>query len=169
MFLAVIRVRATAAPLNSVYTSEEFEFYLSDSECKLLLIAKEGNEADEAEATKLNIPQIVVTLPHSDSDVSLIPSSLQSDSESVSKIVNEPSDVALFLHTSGTTSRPKGVPLTQHNLVSFVNNIKSVYKLTESDSTVIVLPLFHVHGLIAGKCHKINPFFSNHRVQSVKV
>ncbi|XP_009596462.1 probable CoA ligase CCL9 [Nicotiana tomentosiformis] len=150
MFLAVIRVGATAAPLNSAYTSEEFEFYLSDSESKLLLIAKEGNEAAQAAVTKLNVPQIAVTLPHSDSNVSLIQSNPLSDSESVSKIVNEPSDVALFLHTSGTTSRPKGVPLTQHNLVSSVNNIKSVYKLTESDSTVIVLPLFHVHGLIAG-------------------
>ncbi|MCD7457767.1 Ribonuclease ageritin [Datura stramonium] len=45
MFLAVIRVRATAAPLNSAYMPEEFEFYLSDSESKLLLTAKEGNEA----------------------------------------------------------------------------------------------------------------------------
>ncbi|KAH0665751.1 hypothetical protein KY285_026957 [Solanum tuberosum] len=150
MFLAVIRVRATAAPLNSAYMPEEFEFYLSDSESKLLLIAKEGNEAAEAAAAKLNIPRIKVTLPNSDSDVSLSPSSPLSDCDLVSEIVNDPSDVALFLHTSGTTSRPKGVPLTQHNLVSSVNNIKSVYKLTESDSTVIVLPLFHVHGLIAG-------------------
>ncbi|KAM1243301.1 hypothetical protein ACFX2F_034943 [Malus domestica] len=58
--------------------------------------------------------------------------------------------MALFLHTLGTTSRPKRVPLTQLNLASSVHNIKSVYKLTESDSTVIVLPLFHVHRLIAG-------------------
>jgi acyl-CoA synthetase (AMP-forming)/AMP-acid ligase II len=44
LFLAVIRVRATAAPLNAAYTSEEFEFYLSDSESKLLLTPLEGNE-----------------------------------------------------------------------------------------------------------------------------
>ncbi|KAK4357481.1 hypothetical protein RND71_023091 [Anisodus tanguticus] len=150
MFLAVIRVRATAAPLNSAYMPEEFEFYLSDSESKILLIAKEGNEAAQVAATKLNIPQITVTLSQPDSDISLTPSSPVSDSDSISKIVNEPSDVALFLHTSGTTSRPKGVPLTQNNLVSSVNNIKSVYKLVDSDSTVIVLPLFHVHGLLAG-------------------
>lgn len=151
MFLAVVRVRATAAPLNSAYMPEEFEFYLSDSESKLLLIAKEGNEAAEAAASKLKIPQITATLPHSNSDVYLTPSCPLSDSDSVSEIVNDPSDVALFLHTSGTTSRPKGVPLTQHNLVSSVNNIKSVYNLNEADSTVIVLPLFHVHGIIAGK------------------
>lgn len=155
MFLAVIRVRATAAPLNSAYMPEEFEFYLSDSESKLLLIAKEGNKAAEAAAAKLNITRIKVSVPSSDSDVILSLSIPLSDCDLVSEIVNDPSDVALFLHTSGTTSRPKGVPITQHNLVSSVNNIKSVYKLTESDSTVIVLPLFHVHGLIAGEYYQI--------------
>ncbi|KAK9291499.1 hypothetical protein L1049_019447 [Liquidambar formosana] len=151
MFLAVIRVRATAAPLNSAYTSDEFEFYLSDSESKLLITSQQGNQPAQAAAAKLNIPHATATLPHAEAEVTL--SLTQSESEdpnSVSKIINEPGDVALFLHTSGTTSRPKGVPLTQLNLASSVHNIKSVYKLTESDSTVIVLPLFHVHGLIAG-------------------
>ncbi|KAM7504755.1 hypothetical protein LguiB_003659 [Lonicera macranthoides] len=150
MFLAVIRVRATAAPLNAAYTSDEFEFYLSDSDSKLLLTAKEGNNPAQSAAKKLGIPHVTATLPEAQSDISL--SSTQSDSnpDSISKIINEPTDVALFLHTSGTTSRPKGVPLTQLNLASSVNNIKSVYNLTQSDSTVIVLPLFHVHGLLAG-------------------
>ncbi|XP_009601805.1 probable CoA ligase CCL9 [Nicotiana tomentosiformis] len=150
MFLAVIRVRATAAPLNSAYMAEEFEFYLSDSESKLLLTGNEGNEAAQTAASKLKIRHITATLPQADSDITFSPAPSGSDLESVSKIVNDPSDVGLFLHTSGTTSRPKGVPLTQINLASSVNNIKSVYKLSDSDSTVIVLPLFHVHGLIAG-------------------
>ncbi|XP_059629267.1 probable CoA ligase CCL9 [Cornus florida] len=152
MFLAVIRVRATAAPLNSAYTSDEFEFYLSDSDSKLLLTSKEGNEPAQSAASKLKIPHITATLSQADSEVTLssTQTELNRDSVSVSKIVNEPYDVALFLHTSGTTSRPKGVPLTQLNLASSVRNIISVYKLTESDSTVIVLPLFHVHGLLAG-------------------
>lgn len=155
MFLAVIRVRATAAPLNSAYTAEEFEFYLSDSESKMLLIPKEGNEAAQAAALKLNIPAVTATLSGADSDIALSPPHPDSDSDAVEKLVNDPSDVSLFLHTSGTTSRPKGVPLTQFNLASSVKNIKSVYKLTELDSTVIVLPLFHVHGLFAGMLSSI--------------
>ncbi|CAH9114804.1 unnamed protein product [Cuscuta epithymum] len=150
MFLATIRVRATAAPLNSAYTAEEFEFYLSDSESKLLLIPKEGNEAAQAASAKLNIPAVTATLPDAESEIALSPAVPDSNPDSISNLINDPSDVSLFLHTSGTTSRPKGVPLTQSNLASSVSNIKSVYKLTESDSTVIVLPLFHVHGLIAG-------------------
>ncbi|KAJ4955216.1 hypothetical protein NE237_011999 [Protea cynaroides] len=155
MFLAVIRARATAAPLNAAYTQDEFDFYLSDSESKMLLTSEEGIPAAQAAALKLNIPQATALLSHSDRTINLSSSSLpvsntESSLKSVSEIVNEPSDVALFLHTSGTTSRPKGVPLTQLNLASSVQNIKAIYKLTESDSTVIVLPLFHVHGLIAG-------------------
>ncbi|KAL6533160.1 putative CoA ligase ccl9 [Orobanche minor] len=150
MFLAVIRVRATAAPLNAAYTFDEFEFYLSDSESKLLLTSKEGNEPAQAAAAKLNIPHLSAVLPAADSEINLLPTQSDLDTDSLSKLINDPSDVALFLHTSGTTSRPKGVPLTQQNLYSSVQNIKSVYKLTESDSTVIVLPLFHVHGLLAG-------------------
>ncbi|TQE02886.1 hypothetical protein C1H46_011498 [Malus baccata] len=149
MFLAVIRCRATAAPLNAVYTAEEFEFYLSDSESKLLITPEKPIHAAQAAASKLNIPHVTANLSDAASHVTLS-SAAEGSPDSVSQLVNEPSDVALFLHTSGTTSRPKGVPLTQLNLASSVQNIKSVYKLTESDSTVIVLPLFHVHGLIAG-------------------
>ncbi|KAG8390317.1 hypothetical protein BUALT_Bualt01G0071000 [Buddleja alternifolia] len=150
LFLAVIRVRATAAPLNAAYTCEEFEFYLLDSESKLLLTSKEGNEPAQAAASKLKIPHLSATLPAADSEIVLSPTQPESANDSLSKLTNDPSDVALFLHTSGTTSQPKGVPLTQQNLYSSVHNIKSVYKITESDSTVIVLPLFHVHGLLAG-------------------
>ncbi|KAI4370069.1 hypothetical protein MLD38_018454 [Melastoma candidum] len=150
MFLAVIRCRATAAPLNSAYTVEEFEFYLSDSESKLLLIPAEGNRAAEVAAAKLGIPRVTAKLESASSRIMLSSADADMTRESTSLPVNDPSDIALFLHTSGTTSRPKGVPLSQLNLASSVQNIKSVYKLTESDSTVIVLPLFHVHGLLAG-------------------
>ncbi|XP_027159464.1 oxalate--CoA ligase [Coffea eugenioides] len=155
-FLAVIRARATAAPLNPAYTADEFRFYLSDSDSKILLTSKQGSAPAQAAASKLNIPHVTVALPDADSDVALSSSLSQYESDSEpdpnlsSKLINDPSDISLFLHTSGTTSRPKGVPLTQLNLVSSVNNIKSVYRITESDSTVIVLPLFHVHGLLAG-------------------
>lgn len=152
MFLAVIRARGTAAPLNQAYTFDEFEFYLSDSGSKILITSEEGNEPAQAAASKLSITHITATLSDADSNIALSSPGLDFDSEADQflNIVNDPNDIALFLHTSGTTSRPKGVPLSQLNLASSVNNIKAVYKLTESDSTVIVLPLFHVHGLLAG-------------------
>ncbi|XWS37841.1 hypothetical protein CRYUN_Cryun19dG0080100 [Craigia yunnanensis] len=150
MFLAVIRARATAVPLNPAYTTEEYEFYLADSESKLLLTPHDGNTAGQAAASKLNIPHAIATFLAADSELALSLIQSESAQNSISKLTNDPSDVALFLHTSGTTSRPKGVPLTQLNLASSVKNTISVYKLTESDTAFLVPPLFHVHGLLTG-------------------
>lgn len=150
MFLAVIRCRAVAAPLNAAYTAEEFEFYLSDSESKLLLTSVEGNKGAQAAASKLKIPHVTAELRSASDHIALSPAPEKKIEFDLAQLVNDPADVALFLHTSGTTSRPKGVPLTQLNLASSVSNIKSIYKLSENDATVIVLPLFHVHGLLAG-------------------
>ncbi|KAG6517770.1 probable CoA ligase CCL9 [Zingiber officinale] len=150
VFLAVIRARGVAIPLNSAYTQEEFVFYLSDSEAKLLVTSAEGNAAAEAAAEQLGIPRAAASLSDASGALELtLPGGEEDGAALLAGRINDPSDVALFLHTSGTTSRPKGVPLTQLNLAASVKNIKSVYRLTEADSTVIVLPLFHVHGLMA--------------------
>jgi acyl-CoA synthetase (AMP-forming)/AMP-acid ligase II len=61
-----------------------------------------------------------------------------------------PDDVALVLHTSGTTGRPKAVPLTHTNLTRTIKNVGDTYQLTKKDRTYLVMPLFHVHGLLAG-------------------
>ncbi|BAF16218.1 oxalate--CoA ligase [Oryza sativa Japonica Group] len=149
MFLAVIRARAVAAPLNPAYTQEEFEFYLSDSGARLLITNPEGNVAAQAAASKLGLAHTTASLKDAAGQVHLagFPASAAAAAKD---FANDPSDVALFLHTSGTTSRPKGVPLTQRNLAASVQNIRAVYRLTEADATVIVLPLFHVHGLLCG-------------------
>ncbi|KAL6651650.1 hypothetical protein ACP70R_010575 [Stipagrostis hirtigluma subsp. patula] len=150
MFLAVIRARAVAAPLNPAYTQEEFEFYLSDSEARLLLTGADGNAAAQAAAAKLGLAHAAASLRDAAGPVDLagLPESHAQNGSQDSTFENDPSDVALFLHTSGTTSRPKGVPLTQGNLAASVQNIRSVYRLAETDATVVVLPLFHVHGLL---------------------
>jgi acyl-CoA synthetase (AMP-forming)/AMP-acid ligase II len=155
MFLAVIRARAVAAPLNPAYTQEEFEFYLSDSEARLLVTNAEGNAPAQAAAAKLALPHAATTSlldPTGPLHLTGLPDAAQQENGSVenghSVGSNEASDVALFLHTSGTTSRPKGVPLTQRNLAASVQNIRAVYRFVETDATVVTLPLFHVHGLM---------------------
>ncbi|XP_047067727.1 oxalate--CoA ligase-like [Lolium rigidum] len=153
-FLAVIRARAVAAPLNPAYTQEEFEFYLSDSEARLLVTNAEGNAAAQAAAGKLGLVHAATTTlvsPAGPLHLAGLPSQengAAAEHENGMSVKNEASDVALFLHTSGTTSRPKGVPLTQRNLAASVQNIRAAYRFAETDATVVTLPLFHVHGLM---------------------
>ena len=84
--------------------AEEFEFYLFDYELKLLITSK-GLQLAQFAASKLKLPQVIAALSDSASSISIENS--DSNSESVKELVNDPSDVAFFLHTSGTTSRPK--------------------------------------------------------------
>ena len=58
-------------------------------------------------------------------------------------------DVALILHTSGSTGRPKRVPLSHANLSISANNVARSYDLSSADVSLCVMPLFHVHGLVA--------------------
>ncbi|KAK3429181.1 hypothetical protein EUGRSUZ_E00591 [Eucalyptus grandis] len=129
LFLAVIRCRATAATLNPIYTVKQFKFYLSNSEPKLLLTPQKGNRRAHSTASKLNIPHMTAKLHSTGSRITLSSTDVEPSLDLMSKVVNDPSD---------------------RNLASSVQNIKRVYKLTEPDSTVIVLPLFHVHSLVAG-------------------
>lgn len=105
MFLAITRARATAAPLNPAYTTEEFEFYVSDSESKLLLTPQNGNTSAQAAASNVSIPHATATFLPADSELALSLTHSEPGPTSISVLINDPSDVALFLHTSGTTRR----------------------------------------------------------------
>jgi len=144
-FLAVTRAGAIAAPLNSAYTADEFRFYMEDAEAQLAILPL-GDHAGREAAEGLGIPTLDASL---DADgKTLLSRGGQTLTRRVDVAGPSPDDVALFLHTSGTTSRPKGVPLTHTNLVTSLANIGDTYGLTPDDVALVVMPLFHVHGLI---------------------
>jgi acyl-CoA synthetase (AMP-forming)/AMP-acid ligase II len=144
-FLATTWARAIAAPLNPGYKIEEFRFYLVDAGAKAILVPPGDHPAREA-AQQLQIPIWECGLdPHSRVFVRRQTSQAAPNPD---RSVPTPNDVALFLHTSGTTSRPKGVPLTHGNLMASIANIAATYQLTPRDRSLIVMPLFHVHGLL---------------------
>ncbi len=144
-FLCVASL-ATAAPLNPAYRQSEFDFYLKDLRAKAL-IAQAGVESPaRAAARELKIPIIELT-PSTDAaglfEISS-PASLQVSCEDA-----EPRpDAALVLHTSGTTARPKIVPLSQPNLCKSARNIVASLQLTSADRCLNVMPMFHIHGLV---------------------
>jgi acyl-CoA synthetase (AMP-forming)/AMP-acid ligase II len=142
-FLAVAAC-ATAAPLNQAYREDEFRFYMDDLKAKALITLPGDAEAAHA-AVGSDVLRLAI-------DGRLGSHSLQKDGVDVSPVAPtfaDPDDVALVLHTSGTTARPKIVPLRQHNLVISSGNIRESLALTPADRCLNVMPLFHIHGLMA--------------------
>ena len=145
LLLAIATLGAAVAPLNPSYSEPEFSFYLDDLKPRALLLAEGELEA----ARKARQPDVRLV------DVTLKPGvapELQphdAPSPQAARSAAGPDDIALLLHTSGTTSRPKQVPLLHRNLMASADSIARHYALTAEDVSYCAMPLFHVHGLVA--------------------
>ncbi len=136
----------TAAPLNSTYKADEFAFYLEDTRAKVVITPPQG-----AEAALSVMPKGVLHVMARMDDNGEV-SFTVAHTNGTGKVTDgfaQAGDVALVLHTSGTTSRPKRVPLLHRNVTASVGNIIQTYKLTPEDVSFCAMPLFHVHGLVA--------------------
>jgi acyl-CoA synthetase (AMP-forming)/AMP-acid ligase II len=142
---------ATAAPLNPTYRAEEFEFYLTDLRAKLLIVAQGKDSPSVEVADKLGIPiaRLVAHPEQGAGSFDLEFPSAASTGPAKKATPPSPDDIALVLHTSGTTSRPKIVPLAHRNIAASAANIRRTLALTASDRNLVIMPLFHIHGLIA--------------------
>ena len=141
---------ATSAPLNPAYRADEFDFYLGDLHAKALLIQRGFDSPARAMATQRGVPiiELVPTEGGAAGDFTLDTGSLAPAAPSRSGQA-EAEDVALVLHTSGTTSRPKIVPLKQRNVTASAHHIRQTLALERADLCLNIMPLFHIHGLIA--------------------
>ena len=140
-FLAA-SIAGTAAPLNPAYTEDEFRFFLEDTGARVLILPPEG--ADEARRAAGDRVRVLTVNADASGTVSLA-------GVTGRRPVSTPKvdDVALVLHTSGSTGRPKRVPLTHANLSISASNVARTYTLGPDDVSLCVMPLFHVHGLVA--------------------
>ena len=141
-FLAA-SIAGTAAPLNPAYPYEEFVFFLEDTGAHVLLLPPTGGEVACAAATDRGIPVMRVEVTP-DGVVRLQDAPRDRPAPGPT-----PDDVALILHTSGSTGRPKRVPLRQKNLMISAHNIARCYGLRRSDISLCIMPLFHIHGIVA--------------------
>jgi len=153
-FLGIACLSCTAAPLNPNFTSAEFEFYLKDS-CSKIAIVQESlleNNPDHSilkAAKAVNV--FLILLKRGLNGIQLFPIgsfNTKSVPRDLSSFKPKSQDTCLLLHTSGTTGRPKAVPLCHQNICKSMQNIVQTYQLSEADTTYLVMPLFHVHGLI---------------------
>jgi acyl-CoA synthetase (AMP-forming)/AMP-acid ligase II len=143
-FLAA-SLAGTAAPLNPAYKEDEFRFYLEDTNAKVLLLPPDG--IDDARRAAGNVPILTVDMDaYGSVSVRDVTGAVRRRTPVAAPA---PDDIALILHTSGSTGRPKRVPLSHANLSISAGNVARSYALTSSDVSLCVMPLFHVHGLVA--------------------
>jgi len=147
-FLGVAAGTASA-PLNPGYRADEFEFYLSDLNAKALIAQAGVDSPAIAVAAKLNIPVIWLAPTPEKGAGSFTLDTGAIALSAAGPTFAEPDDVALVLHTSGTTSRPKIVPLSQQNICTTAHNVSKTLDLSAADRGLAIMPLFHIHGLMA--------------------
>ncbi|MEO1424508.1 MAG: acyl--CoA ligase [Pseudomonadota bacterium] len=145
-FISIAQI-CTTAPLNPAYRVDEYDFYLSDLKAKAIVLPDgyEGPALEAAQRHDLIILRLIVDATGPAGSFTLEgPTAAGAD-------MTEPTaeDIALILHTSGTTSRPKIVPLLQSNLAASAGNIAETLALTPEDRCLNIMPLFHIHGLVA--------------------
>jgi len=144
LFLAAATA-GIAAPLNAAYKEDEFRFYLQDTQARALIVPPNLGEA----ARRARPDGVALIEAGFDERGRIVLESGTSRPPAGPAAEPGGDDVALVLHTSGTTSRPKLVPLRQRNLAYSAENIAHTYGLTPGDVALCVMPLFHIHGLMA--------------------
>ena len=132
------------APLNPAYKTEELEFYLRDLGARFVVTDFPSDSPAQAAARSLDLRVIRLIAEEASCRFESTDGRAASGDGSPS-----PDDIALLLHTSGTTSRPKLVPLLQRNLCASARHIAATLALTPEDRCLNIMPLFHIHGLIA--------------------
>lgn len=197
VFLSITNTARIAAPLNFNYKKTEFDFYLGDLDAKAIFVPR-GFKQQQLPVPAIvqsaidhnayiietwfcpNTKQIEYAIYDSSSSSGSEPIFLSRKEipasfshEPLAKFTGNasPQDIALILHTSGTTGRPKAVPLTHDNITSSMRIISNTYDLNHQDKTYVVMPLFHVHGLIgallstlySGGTAIVAPKFSAHQ------
>jgi acyl-CoA synthetase (AMP-forming)/AMP-acid ligase II len=151
---------ATAAPLNPAYRSDEFEFYMTDLRAKALIVEQGSSSVAVTVAERLGLT-LIELIPDQRGAGAFTLNRREAAGAHRTPFGGEstaaahggpaqPDDVALILHTSGTTSRPKIVPLSQRNVCASAFNVMTTLELGPSDVGLVIMPLFHIHGLIAG-------------------
>jgi len=139
---------ATFAPLNPAYPEAEFDFYLGDLRPAALIIAEGLDCAARPVAERLGIPLIDLVV-HDRARAGEFELRVDGGRRPARTGPAQPDDVALVLHTSGTTARPKIVPLTHRKLAISACSSRDCLRITAADRLLSVMPMFHLHGLLA--------------------
>src|SRR5262249_36682021 len=136
------------APLNPTYSEDEFAFYLDDLHAQALITSRTTAPSAAKAAARLGIPVLECETDDSAPGRSTLTCPLRGRRNAAAAVTAD--SVALLLHTSGTTSKPKLVPLRHRNLIASARNMVKTLQLSAADRCLNLMPLFHIHGLVGG-------------------
>jgi malonyl-CoA/methylmalonyl-CoA synthetase len=143
LYLACVRTGAVYLPLNTAYPLAELEYFLADSEPRVVISRPEIEAEVRALAARLRVP-VVETLGTKGEGTLLAGAAVAAAHPVTSRATG---DLAAILYTSGTTGRSKGAMLSHENLLSNARVLVECWRFTERDVLLHALPIFHTHGL----------------------
>ena len=143
LYLATVRAGAVYLPLNTAYTLNELDYFITDAEPSLVVCDPSRAEGIAAIAAKVKAK--VETLGP-DGQGSLTEAADRASAD-FNTVVRGNDDLAAILYTSGTTGRSKGAMLSHDNLASNSLSLVDYWRFTKDDVLIHALPIYHTHGL----------------------
>jgi malonyl-CoA/methylmalonyl-CoA synthetase len=143
LYLAAVRAGAVYLPLNTAYTLNELEYFITDAEPSLVVC--DPAKAEDIGAIAAKVCAKVLTLG-ADGKGSVTDVAAKA-SAAFTTVARADDDLAAILYTSGTTGRSKGAMLTHDNLASNSLSLVDYWRFTDQDVLIHALPIYHTHGL----------------------
>jgi malonyl-CoA/methylmalonyl-CoA synthetase len=143
LYLATVRAGAVFLPLNTAYTLNELEYFITDAEPSLVVCDPAKAAGVGAIAAKVGAK--VETLD-ADGRGSLTDAAAKAGA-AFATVARASDDLAAILYTSGTTGRSKGAMLSHDNLASNSLSLVDYWRFTDNDVLIHALPIYHTHGL----------------------
>lgn len=135
LYLACLQCGAIFVPLNTAYTDAEVAYFLEDAQPALFV-------HDPARK-----PLWGSSAALGREETSLFWSEALAAGPDMNATARAGSDVAAICYTSGTTGRSKGAMISHGNMASNAAALISLWRFSEEDCLLHILPIFHVHGL----------------------
>jgi malonyl-CoA/methylmalonyl-CoA synthetase len=143
LYAAAVQTGAVFLPLNTAYTTDELDYFVTDASPALIVCTTTAHHAIVPLAAKVG-----ATIRTLDADGSgSLRDGCADQPDHFDTVTRRPDDLAALLYTSGTTGRSKGAMLTQANLLSNAQALTDLWQISQADTLIHALPIFHTHGL----------------------
>ena len=143
VYAACVQSGLIFLPLNIAYTPKEVSFFIGDSEAKLFIC----EVCKENELKKIVEREGAILETINSEGEGTFADKARKESDSFKTVERDGEDFVALLYTSGTTGKPKGVMLSQNNLLSNAKTLVDIWKFSDKDVLLHALPIYHTHGL----------------------